>query len=119
MVNMPSKPPIIFPREQRELTALGQRINLARLRRRMAATTVAKRADISRTTLYKVEAGDPGVTLGTYFRVLATLALDGDFSKLAQDDEVGRKLQDMSLLPEPKLRKKRQLGNAIGKVVEK
>ena len=78
----------------------------------MTTITVAKRSAISRTTLYKVEAGDPGVTLGTYFRVLAALSLDADFGKLAQDDELGRKLQDLAIPPGPKPRKKRVLGKA-------
>jgi DNA-binding XRE family transcriptional regulator len=62
---------------------------------------VAQRAGISRTSLYKVEAGDPGATLGTYLRVLAVLGLEGDISHLAADDKVGRKLQDLALMPQP------------------
>ena len=58
---------------------------------------VAGRAGISRSTVYKVEAGDPGATLGTYLRVLATLGMEGDFAALAADDRVGRKLQDLAL----------------------
>lgn len=100
MVNiMPSKPPVIFPQEQRMLTQLGERIKLARLRRGLSTTVVSLRARISRSSLYNVECGDPGATLGTYFRVLAVLALDGDFNALAADDKVGRKLQDLALTP--------------------
>jgi DNA-binding XRE family transcriptional regulator len=62
---------------------------------------VAQRAGISRTSLYKVEAGDAGATLGTYLRVLAVLGLEGDISHLAADDKVGRKLQDLALMPQP------------------
>ncbi len=99
MVNMPSKSPVIFPAEQRRLSALGERIQLARKRRKLPATAVAQRAGISRTTLYKVEAGDANVTLGTYLRVLATMGLDKDVDALAADDHVGRRLQDLALLP--------------------
>lgn len=99
--NMPSKPPIIFPQEQRTLTALGQRLRLARLRRKLAATVVAQRAGISRTSLYKAECGDAGVTLGTYVRVLAALGLDKDLDAVAADDHVGRTLQDLALEPAP------------------
>jgi transcriptional regulator with XRE-family HTH domain len=101
MANMPSKSPVIFPQEQRLLAGLGERIRLARLRRKLAATTVAQRAGISRTSLYKVEAGDGGATLGTYLRVLAVLGLDGDLKAVAEDDKVGRKLQDLALQPAP------------------
>jgi transcriptional regulator with XRE-family HTH domain len=94
---MPSPPPVTFPQEQRMLTALGERIRLARLRRQLSTTTVAGRAGISRSTVYKVEAGDPGATLGAYLRVLATLGLEKDLEALAADDKVGRRLQDLAL----------------------
>jgi transcriptional regulator with XRE-family HTH domain len=96
---MPSKPPVVFPQELHLLAELGDRIRLARLRRQLSTTTVAGRAGISRTSLYKVEAGDPGATMGTYLRVLAALGLDGDLRHLAADDKVGRKLQDLALAP--------------------
>ena len=72
---MPSKPPLVFPQERRLLDELGERIRLARLRRKLSNAVVAQRAGVSRTTLYKVEAGDPGGTLGSYLRVLAVLGL--------------------------------------------
>ena len=96
---MPSKPPVIFPQEQRLLAQLGERIRLARLRRKLSNAVVAGRAGISRTSLYKVEAGDPGATMGSYLRVLAALGLENDLHGLAADDKVGRKLQDLALAP--------------------
>jgi hypothetical protein len=45
-----------------------------------------------------VEKGNPGVSIGAYFNVLRTLGLQDDFLKLAADDELGRKLQDLKLL---------------------
>ncbi len=96
---MPRKPPVIFPQEQRLLSALGERLRVARLRRRLSNAVVAQRAGISRTTLYKVEAGDPGATLGSYVRVLTVLGLENDLQTLAADDKVGRKLQDLALAP--------------------
>lgn len=94
---MPSKPPVVFPQEQILLSQLGERLKLARLRRKLSTGVVAQRAGISRTSLYKVEAGYPGATLGTYIRVLAVLGLEGDINALAADDKVGRKLQDLAL----------------------
>lgn len=104
---MPRKPPIVFPQEQRLLSALGERLRLARLRRKLSNAVVAQRAGISRTTLYKVEAGDPGATLGSYVRVLAVLGLENDLQILAADDKVGRKLQDLALPPRPRAAVKR------------
>ena len=94
---MPRKPPIVFPQEQRLLSQLGERLKLARMRRKLSNAVVAQRAGISRTSLYKVEAGDPGATLGTYMRVMAVLGLEADINALAADDKVGRKLQDLAL----------------------
>lgn len=98
---MPSKPPVVFPQEQRLLTQMGERIRLARLRRKLSNAAVAGRAGISRTSLYKVEAGEPGATMGTYLRVLAALGLENDLNGLAADDKVGRRLQDLALEPLP------------------
>jgi transcriptional regulator with XRE-family HTH domain len=94
---MPRKPPIVFPQEQRLLSQLGERLKLARLRRKLSNAVVAQRAGISRTSLYKVEAGDPGATLGTYIRVMVALGLEADINAMAADDKVGRKLQDLAL----------------------
>jgi transcriptional regulator with XRE-family HTH domain len=96
---MPRKPPVIFPQEQRLLSDLGERLKLARKRRKLSNAVVAQRAGVSRTSVYKVEAGDAGATLGTYLRVLAVLGLEGDVNSLAADDKVGRKLQDLALGP--------------------
>ncbi|MCL1961830.1 MAG: helix-turn-helix transcriptional regulator [Desulfovibrionaceae bacterium] len=83
------------------MTELGERLRLARKRRKLSTAAVAQRAGISRATLYKVEAGHHGVTLGSYVRVLVALGLEGDFNRLAADDKVGRKLQDLALEPPP------------------
>jgi transcriptional regulator with XRE-family HTH domain len=79
------------------LRELGERLQLARLRRRYSAETVAARAGVTRMTLYKVEKGDPTVSMGTYANVLRVLGLHGDVDLLARDDVLGRKLQDLEL----------------------
>ncbi|WP_420224102.1 helix-turn-helix domain-containing protein [Pigmentiphaga litoralis] len=101
---MPRKPPVVFPQEQRLLSSLGERLRLARKRRKLSNAVVAQRAGISRTTLYKVEAGDAGATLGSYVRVLAVLGLENDLNHVGADDRVGRKLQDLALEPAPNRR---------------
>lgn len=94
---MPSKSPVIFPSESRQLSSFGERLRLARKRRKLSTAIIASRTGVSRTTVYKVEAGDPSVTLGTYLRVLSALGLDSDISLLAADDKVGRRLQDLEM----------------------
>ena len=46
-----------------------------RARRRLTVAWVADRAAISRSTLYKVERGDPGVGMGIYAAVLESYGL--------------------------------------------
>ncbi len=48
------------------LAALGERLRLARRRRRKTAQEVAMQAGITRVTLRRVEAGEPAVTMATY-----------------------------------------------------
>lgn len=104
---VPSPSPILYPRQAKLLTELGQRLRAARLRRRFTASLVAERANISRQTLGKVERGDPSVTLGTYVRVLVVVGLEGDIALVAKDDVVGRRLQDAGLETPKRVRKPR------------
>ncbi|MCD6347886.1 MAG: helix-turn-helix transcriptional regulator [Bacteroidales bacterium] len=77
---------------------LGENIKLARKRRKLTATQVSERANISRNTLYLLEKGKSSVSIGALFNVLRVLGLQKDILKLAADDELGRKLQDLDLL---------------------
>lgn len=90
--------PPLLPRLRRLLEQVGTNLELARLRRRDSAKTIAERAGISRKTLYRAERGDPAVSLGIYARVLQALRLEQDLVKLAADDKLGRKLQDAGLV---------------------
>ncbi|MEM1407702.1 MAG: helix-turn-helix transcriptional regulator [Bacteroidota bacterium] len=95
---MKSKKQILFPKHQKVLEQLGENIKLARKRRKLTATQVAERAGIARNTLYLLEKGSPSVSMGALFNVLRVLGLHEDFLKLAADDNLGRKLQDLNLL---------------------
>ena len=60
---------------------------------------------MSRLTIRKIEQGNSKVSIGHYVAVLSVLGLVEDFARVANDDELGRKLQDIKLL-----------GNQRGKV---
>ena len=77
---------------------MGLNLKLARKRRKLTTIQVAERANISRTALYRLEKGSFSVSLGALFNVLRVLGLQDDFLKIAADDELGRKLQDLELL---------------------
>lgn len=89
----------IMPDTENILKTMGEQIKMARFRRKLSATLVAERAGISRSTLWKVENGNPSVAVGIYAAVLHALNnMDKDLLKIAGDDELGRKLQDIELL---------------------
>ena len=95
---MSSKKQILFPKHKKILEIFGENVKLARKRRNLTAIEVAERADISRNTLYLIEKGNSGVSIGAVFNVLRVLGLQDDFLKLGADDELGKKLQDIKLL---------------------
>ena len=95
-----------LPSIQKLLLGLGENIRLARLRRKLNAEQVAERANISRKTLWAVETGSPGVAIGSYAQVLFVLGLEKDLLKVAEDDKLGRKLQDAELTVKERAPKK-------------
>lgn len=89
----------IMPATENILKTLGEQIKLARLRRNLTAELVAERAGISRSSLWKVESGNPAVAMGIYAAVLHALNnMDKDLLLVAKDDEMGRRLQDFELI---------------------
>lgn len=83
----------------RVLRKLGRDIRDARLRRRIPTAIMAERASISRTTLNKVEKGDPGVSLGIYATVLFVVGLSDRIGDLAdiRTDTIGLELEEENL----------------------
>ena len=88
----------IFPQAKKTLELFGENIKLARLRRKLSMEQFAQRAGISRSTLFKVEKGYDGVSMGSYFQVLFVMRLEKDFLAVAKDDVLGRKIQDAGLV---------------------
>lgn len=93
----------------RALRKLGRDIREARLRRRIPAAVVAERASISRTTLVKLEAGDPGVSIGITTTVLFVLGMADRIGDLAdiKNDEQGLALAEEQLPKRIRARKPR------------
>jgi transcriptional regulator with XRE-family HTH domain len=85
--------------QKRLLQSLGERLRLARLRRKLGVDIMCARAGISRMTLYRAEAGNSAVALGTVVRILSVLGLESDLDHIARDDKLGRLLQDNELKP--------------------
>jgi transcriptional regulator with XRE-family HTH domain len=89
---------VVFPKNQKVLAQLGENIKLARKRRNYTQLLISERTGLSRLTIRKIESGDSKVSLGHYVAVLSVLGLVDDLTKVASDDELGRKLQDIKLM---------------------
>jgi transcriptional regulator with XRE-family HTH domain len=107
---MRTTPPMPLP-VKRALIKLGADIRSARLRRRITTVLMAERAFISRSTLQKVEQGDPGVSLGVYATVLFILGLSDRLSDLADisTDSLGLQLEE-ERLPQRVRHKRKPVG---------
>lgn len=95
---MKAKKGTLLPKEKQILEMLGENLKLARLRRKLTTEQLAERANIGRTSLWHVEKGSEHISIGIYLQVLSVLGLADDLKKIAEDDTLGRKLQDASLI---------------------
>ena len=102
---MKSKKPILLPETSKILGEFGENLKLARLRRKLSTQQVSERANVTRSTLWRIEKGSPSVAIGTYVQVLFVLGLDKDLLKVATDDILGRKLQDAELIVKERAKK--------------
>ncbi len=83
----------------RGLRKLGHEVRDARRRRRIPLAILAERASISRTTLNRIEKGDPATSLGNYATVLFTLGMMDRLADVAdpRHDAVGLQLDEERL----------------------
>ncbi len=95
-----SRSSVVLPIPVRHaLRKLGHDIRDARRRRRIPVAIAAQRASISRTTLVKIEKGDPGVSIGIYATVLFVMGMVERLADLAdpKNDAVGLQLEEEHL----------------------
>ena len=96
-----------LPRKLEEkMKIVGEQIKLARLRRNLRVAQVAERATCSPLTVARIEKGTPTVAIGIYLRVLYALQLEDDILLIAQQDALGRQLQDLALTNRKRASKK-------------
>ena len=103
-----------LPRSARAaLAKLGEDIAIARKKRRISTVSMAERAFVSRGTLYKVERGDPSVSMGVYAAVLAILGLADGLGAAAdrRDDSLGLDIDEDRLPKKVQPRRKKKNGS--------
>lgn len=84
---------------EKTLQVLGQRLRDRRKELGISATTTAEAAEISRITLYRIEKGEPSVTMGAYLSVISALGLTIDLI-----DTVVKKKSDKKIKLPQKIR---------------
>ncbi len=84
---------------RRALLKLGKDLRAARIRRRISTAVMAERALINRMTLYKIERGDPTVSIAGYATVMFVLGMIDRLAEIAAPkfDEVGLSLEEERL----------------------
>ena len=97
MYTMAKKTAPLLPSTAELLHQFGDRLRLARRRRRLAANQVAERAGMAPMTLRSLERGGSGVTIGAYLAVMQVLGIEKDLDLIGKADPVGRDLQDAQL----------------------
>jgi transcriptional regulator with XRE-family HTH domain len=96
----------------RALRKLGADIRDARRRRRIPVSILAERASISRTTLNRIEKGDPNAALGNYATVLFSLGMVERLADLAdvRHDRLGLELEEEHLPQRIRLSRRQKPG---------
>ena len=89
---------VLYPKQLKVLKTFGEDLLLAMKRRGYTKKLICDRTGFDNKTVNKVFAGDPGVAIGTYLKIMAVLGMEENFSELAAHDEVGFKLQNIKLL---------------------
>lgn len=75
-ITMPARTPVIANLTVDMLIALGKQIRAHRKALRISATTAAEAAGMSRVTLYRIECGEPSVTMGAYCNAMLALGMN-------------------------------------------
>lgn len=88
----------ILPNTERILADMGEQIKNARLQKNVTVELLAERSGVSRTSIWKVERGDPSVAMGIYAAVLHGLNnMDRDLLLIAKDEPMIEKWKELNL----------------------
>ena len=96
---MPAKLPHTSSAVTERIQILGETIRAQRKNLHISAQATADCAHISRVTLHRIEKGEPSVTMGAYFTVLAALGLQIQAKSKAGSDAESPEASATSIIP--------------------
>ena len=105
------------PATSAALEKLGADLAVARLRRKESLKTWAKRLGVTIPTLQRLEAGDPGVSIGIVATALWLLQRDGELGKLAAPEHDHGALE-MNIREATDLGRKRALASSDARIAK-
>lgn len=116
---MKSKGTYYTQKQKQILATLGENIKLARLRRKLSIRSMCERVGIATSTLGNIENGSPSVSMGNYLQVLSVLRLEDDLLLIADQDPVGRQIQDSGLIVKKRAPKKKKSASVLDHAIDK
>lgn len=87
---MPAASSPLTPTAAVRLRELGARLRAQRKALGVSAVSAAEAAGMSRVTLYRIEKGEPSVSMGAYFNAAAALGLDLEVTPRSDQPETGK-----------------------------
>lgn len=86
---MPKTPKALVrlaPQTSNAMEAMGAHLAVARVRRKQSLKAWAQRVGVTIPTLMRMEAGDPGVSIGIYATALWLIGRDGELARIASPE---------------------------------
>jgi transcriptional regulator with XRE-family HTH domain len=88
---------------------LAWSIRAARLRRRWSSAELAERVGVSRATISKLEQGNPGVAIGTFFEAATLVGVPLFADDTTRQRYAAHKRAELALLPESARRPRKRI----------
>ena len=101
--------PRIAPSTHEAIQLLAVSIRVARLRRRWSSAELAERVGVSRATISKLEHGDPGVAIGTFFEAATLVGVPLFADDTTRQRYAAHKRAELALLPESARRPRKRI----------
>ncbi|WP_052323700.1 helix-turn-helix domain-containing protein [Flavihumibacter sp. ZG627] len=97
------------------LAEMGKQIRLKRYLSNISINFAALNTGLSRSTIHRMENGDPGVSIGAIYKVLVQIGVEKNLLNLAGANEIVEALVKQKILRRPKAKNRKFMpDNRIG-----